>query len=63
MTPAHPAGREAWCRLEVKPITPVHLAESLGALDLTLSQADLAGIDDIMAAAVPVSGPAPEGMS
>jgi len=43
--------------------TPIHLAESLGALDLTLSQADLADIDDIMAAAVPVGGPTPEGMS
>ena len=43
--------------------TPAHLAESLGALDLTLSQADLAEIDTIMAAAVPVGGPTPEGMS
>ena len=43
--------------------TPAHLAESLGALDLTLSQADLADIDQIMAAAVPVGGPTPEGMS
>lgn len=43
--------------------TPAHLAESLGALDLTLSQADLAEIDHIMAAAVPVGGPTPEGMS
>jgi aryl-alcohol dehydrogenase-like predicted oxidoreductase len=43
--------------------TPAHLAESLGALDLTLSQADLAEIDQIMAAAVPVGGPTPEGMS
>ncbi len=43
--------------------TPAHLAESLGALDLTLSQADLADIDGIMAAAVPVGGPTPEGMS
>jgi len=41
--------------------TPAHLAETLGALDLTLSQADLA--DSIMAAAVPVGGPTPEGMS
>jgi len=40
-----------------------HLAESLGALDLTLDQADLAEIDHIMAAAVPVGGPSPEGMS
>ena len=43
--------------------TPAHLAESLGALDLTLSQADLAQIGHIMAAAVPVGGPTPEGMS
>jgi len=43
--------------------TPAHLDESLGALDLTLSQADLAEIDHIMAAAVPVGGPTPEGMS
>jgi aryl-alcohol dehydrogenase-like predicted oxidoreductase len=43
--------------------TPAHLAESLGALDLSLSQADLAEIDHIMAAAVPVGGPTPEGMS
>ncbi len=43
--------------------TPTHLAESLGALDLTLSQADLVDIDGIMAAAVPVGGPTPEGMS
>jgi aryl-alcohol dehydrogenase-like predicted oxidoreductase len=40
-----------------------HLAESLGALDLTLGPADLAEIDRIMAAAVPVGGPTPEGMS
>jgi aryl-alcohol dehydrogenase-like predicted oxidoreductase len=43
--------------------TPAHLAESLGALDLTLGQADLAEIDRIMAAARPVGGPTPEGMS
>jgi aryl-alcohol dehydrogenase-like predicted oxidoreductase len=40
-----------------------HLAESLGALDLTLGPADVAEIDRIMAAAVPVGGPTPEGMS
>jgi aryl-alcohol dehydrogenase-like predicted oxidoreductase len=40
-----------------------HLDESLGALDLTLDQDDLAEIDRIMAAAVPVGGPSPEGMS
>ena len=43
--------------------TPAHLDQSLGALDLTLSQGDLAEIDQIMAAAVPVGGPTPEGMS
>jgi aryl-alcohol dehydrogenase-like predicted oxidoreductase len=43
--------------------TPAHLDESRRALDLTLSQADLAEIDHIMAAAVPVGGPTPEGMS
>lgn len=43
--------------------TPAHLTESLGALDLTLGQADLAEIDNIMSAAVPVGGPTPEGMS
>jgi aryl-alcohol dehydrogenase-like predicted oxidoreductase len=43
--------------------TPAHLDESLGALDQTLDQADLAEIDHIMAAAVPVGGPTPEGMS
>jgi aryl-alcohol dehydrogenase-like predicted oxidoreductase len=43
--------------------TPAHLIESTGALSLTLSTADLAEIDRIMAAAVPVGGPSPEGMS
>jgi len=43
--------------------TPAHLAESPGALDLTLSPADLAEIDRVMAAAVPVGGPTPEGMT
>lgn len=43
--------------------TPAHQDETLGALDLALSQADLAEIDTIMTAAVPVSGPTPEGMS
>ncbi len=43
--------------------TPSHLAEILGALDLTLSQADLGDIDQIMAAAGPAGGPTPEGMS
>jgi aryl-alcohol dehydrogenase-like predicted oxidoreductase len=56
---AHPAVQVAIAGAR----TPAHLAESLGALDLTLSQADLAEIDRIMAAAVPVGGPTPEGMS
>ena len=56
---AHPAVQVAI----VGARTPAHLAESLGALDLTLSQADLAEIDHITAAAVPVGGPTPEGMS
>jgi hypothetical protein len=53
VTSAHPGGREARC----------HLKQSLGAVDLTLSRADLAQIDHIMAAAVPVGGPTPEGMA
>jgi aryl-alcohol dehydrogenase-like predicted oxidoreductase len=56
---AHPAVQVAI----VGARTPAHLAESLGGVDLTLSQADLAEIDHIMAAAVPVGGPTPEGMS
>jgi aryl-alcohol dehydrogenase-like predicted oxidoreductase len=56
---AHPAVQVAI----VGARTPAHLAESLGAVNLTLSQADLAQIDDIMAAAVPAGGPTPEGMS
>jgi aryl-alcohol dehydrogenase-like predicted oxidoreductase len=43
--------------------TPAHLAESLGALNLTLGPDDLAEIDRIMVGAVPVGGPTPEGMS
>ena len=43
--------------------TPAHLDESAGAADLRLSQDDLAEIDQIMAAAVPVGGPSPEGMT
>jgi aryl-alcohol dehydrogenase-like predicted oxidoreductase len=56
---AHPAVQVAI----VGARTPAHLAESLAALDLDLSQADLAEIDRIMAAAVPVGGPTPEGMT
>jgi aryl-alcohol dehydrogenase-like predicted oxidoreductase len=43
--------------------TPAHLEESLGALDLAPSQGDLAEIDSIMAAAVPLGGPSLEGMT
>jgi aryl-alcohol dehydrogenase-like predicted oxidoreductase len=42
--------------------TPAHLRESLGALDLTLGHSELAEINCIMSAAVPVGGPSPEGM-
>jgi len=56
---AHPAVQVAI----VGARTPAHLAESTRALDLTLSRADLAEIDLIMAAAVPVGGLSPEGMS
>ena len=56
---AHPAVQVAI----VGARTPAHLAESAGALDLNLSPADLAEIDRIMTAAVPVGGPSPEGMS
>jgi aryl-alcohol dehydrogenase-like predicted oxidoreductase len=56
---AHPAVQVAI----VGARTPAHLAKSLAALDLDLSQADLAEIDRIMAAAVPVGGPTPEGMT
>jgi hypothetical protein len=43
--------------------TPAHLEESTGALGLSLSQDDLAEIDSIMSAGVPVGGPASEGMA
>jgi hypothetical protein len=43
--------------------TAAHLRGSVGALDLALSQGDLAAIDRIMAAAVPLGGPSPEGMT
>jgi aryl-alcohol dehydrogenase-like predicted oxidoreductase len=56
---AHPAVQVAI----VGARTPAHLAESLGALDLTLGPDDLAEIDRIMADAIPVGGPAPEGMA
>ena len=56
---AHPAVQVAI----VGSRTPAHLQESLSALDLTLSQGDLAEIDSIMAAAVQLGGPSPEGMT
>ena len=56
---AHPAVQVAIVGARTK----AHQAESLGALNLSLSQDDLAEIDHIMAAAVPVGGPTPEGMT
>ncbi|MEV6118004.1 aldo/keto reductase, partial [Streptomyces sp. NPDC052109] len=56
---AHPAVQVAI----VGARTPAHLVQSLGALDFHLSRSDLAEIDHIMTAAVPVGGPTPEGMS
>jgi len=43
--------------------TPHHLQESVGTLDLAPSREDLAEIGSIMAAAVPLGGPSPEGMT
>ena len=51
------------CRSSSSARTPHHLQESVGALDLALSRDDLAEIDSIMAAAVPLGGPSPEGMT
>jgi aryl-alcohol dehydrogenase-like predicted oxidoreductase len=42
---------------------PTSSAESAGTLDLALSRDDLAEIDSIMAAAVPLGGLSPEGMT
>jgi len=56
---AHPAVQVAI----VGSRTPAYLTESIGALDLTLSQGDLAEIDCITAAAAPLGGPTPEGMT
>jgi aryl-alcohol dehydrogenase-like predicted oxidoreductase len=56
---AHPAVQVAI----VGARTPACLAESVGALDLTLSQGDLAEIGHIMASAVPVGGPSSAGMA
>jgi aryl-alcohol dehydrogenase-like predicted oxidoreductase len=43
--------------------TPAYPAESVGALDLTLSQDDLAEIDHITASSVPVGGPTSAGVA
>jgi aryl-alcohol dehydrogenase-like predicted oxidoreductase len=37
-----------------------YLQDSAGAADVTLSEEDLAAIEDIMKSATPVGGPAPE---
>jgi aryl-alcohol dehydrogenase-like predicted oxidoreductase len=37
-----------------------HLEDSIGALDVSLTKADLADIDAIMSSATPVDGPSPE---
>ena len=42
---------------------PTSSQERVGGLDLALSRDDLAEIDSIMAAAVPLGGPSPEGMT
>ncbi len=42
--------------------SPGHIDEAIAAADLRLDQDALARIDQIMASAVPVSGPSPEGM-
>ncbi len=39
-----------------------HVQDSLAAADLSLSKADLAAIDELMASATQVAGPSPEGM-
>ena len=51
------------CRSSSSARTPHHLQERVGALDLAPSRDDLAEIDSIMAAAVPLGGPSPEGMT
>ena len=51
------------CRSPSPARTPHHLQESVGVLDLALSRDDLAEIDSIMAAAVPLGGPSAEGMT
>jgi aryl-alcohol dehydrogenase-like predicted oxidoreductase len=39
-----------------------HIEESIGALDVGLSEQDMAEIDEILAGAVPVVGPTPDAM-
>jgi hypothetical protein len=39
-----------------------HVQDSLAAAEISLSKADLAAIDKIMASATPIAGPSPEGM-
>ena len=51
------------CRSPSPARTPHHLQESVGVLDLALSRDDLAEIDSRRAAAVPLGGPSPEGMT
>jgi aryl-alcohol dehydrogenase-like predicted oxidoreductase len=41
--------------------SPAHIEDSLGALDLELSEREMREIDAIMAGSVPVAGPTPEG--
>jgi aryl-alcohol dehydrogenase-like predicted oxidoreductase len=41
--------------------SPGHIEDSLGALDLELSEREMGEIDAIMAGSVPVAGPTPEG--
>ncbi|MEU6431060.1 aldo/keto reductase [Microbispora sp. NPDC046973] len=40
---------------------PAHLAETVSALDVRLDEKDLARIDELMAGAVPIRAPSPEG--
>jgi len=55
---AHPAVQAA-----IVGAHPHHLQERVGALDLAPCRDDPAEIDSIMAAAVPLGGPSPEGMT
>jgi aryl-alcohol dehydrogenase-like predicted oxidoreductase len=55
---AHPA-----VQVTIVGAHPTSSAGSVGALDLALSRDDLAEIDSIMAAAVPLGAPSPEGMT